>query len=192
MRRRSLRLVAGLAVATALVGGCSSKHEANDTLPSASETSASPSLEPLGPADLPMPAGARKQSAAGAEAFIRYYFDILNRSLTDLDPRYIRQFADSCEDCERIAQETEQDAAAGYSYKGGELVIAGKISVAIQSPGRAESAFIVDQAALTILDANGQPVPNLTFEAKPGLSSGTLALWDDSTSSWKMSVLTLG
>src|SRR4051794_41324347 len=76
VRRWSLRLVAGLAVAMALVGGCSSKHEANDTLPSASETSATPSLEPLGPADLPMPDDARSQDAAGAEAFVRYYMAV--------------------------------------------------------------------------------------------------------------------
>src|SRR4051794_41564519 len=73
VRRRSLRLVAGLAVAAALVAGCSSKHEANDTLPSASQTSASPSLEPLGPADFPVPEEARTQDAAGAEAALHYY-----------------------------------------------------------------------------------------------------------------------
>jgi hypothetical protein len=70
-------LVAGLAVATALVGGCASKHEANDTLPSASETSPSPSLEPLGPADFPVPAEARTQDAAGAEAALRYYLALI-------------------------------------------------------------------------------------------------------------------
>src|SRR3954469_15047501 len=76
VRRRSLRMVAGLAVATALLGGCSTKHEANGALPGAAETSASPSLQPLGPADLPMPKEARSQSDSGAAAAARYYLSL--------------------------------------------------------------------------------------------------------------------
>src|SRR4051794_21315586 len=78
VRRRSLRMVAGLAVATALLGGCATKHEASDTLPSASESSASPSLAQLGPADFPVPDEARTQDAAGAEAALRYYLDLID------------------------------------------------------------------------------------------------------------------
>ena len=79
-----------------------------------------------------------------------------------------------------------------YRYVGGRLTISGDISVALTGPGRAESAFVADQSALTICDAEGNPVPGLTFEAQRLSSSGTLTTWDSATSSWRMSVLTLG
>jgi hypothetical protein len=139
-----------------------------------------------------MPEAARTQDAAGAEAFVRYYFDLLNRSLVDLDTQYLRQFADGCEDCERIARETEQDAQSGYHYSGGELHIVGDIHISLSGPNQAESAFVADQEALTVLDSAGNPVPTLVFEKKDDLSSGALAAWDTRTSSWRLNVLTLG
>ena len=194
MRRQwTLRLIACGAVGAAVLSGCSEKHAANTTLPDASSFSATVGeLPPLGPADLQMPAAARTADKTGAEAFIRYYFDLLNRSLVDLDPQYLRQFAANCEDCERIALETESDARNGYHYKGGQLTIQGDMSVAITAPGRAESAFIADQAAMTVVDSSDQPIPDLVLDRKPELSSGTLATWDADTSSWRINVLTLG
>jgi len=71
-RRTTLRLVAGLAAGVALLGGCSEKQEASDTLPNAGAAEPSEAeLPPLGPADLPMPDEARTKDAAGAVAFVR-------------------------------------------------------------------------------------------------------------------------
>src|SRR4051812_36119498 len=111
-RRWTLRLGAGLVVAATLVTGCSEKHEASKTLPTSRAVESTPELPPLGPDDMPMPEEARTQDAAGAEAFVHYYFDLLNRSLNDMDPQYLRFFArEDCRTCERIATETEDDAA---------------------------------------------------------------------------------
>ena len=69
----------GLLVGTALLSGCSEKQEAGTTLPS---TSASPTTEELpvvGPADFPVPDEARTKNAAGAEAFLRYFIELINR-----------------------------------------------------------------------------------------------------------------
>ena len=102
----------GVLIGSAVLSGCSEKQEANETLPTSSPTETVSDLPPLGPEDLPMPDEARTQDAAGAEAFVRYYFDLLNHSLTTMDPHYLRQFADGgCDVCSRIAQETEYDAA---------------------------------------------------------------------------------
>jgi hypothetical protein len=194
-RRWKLRFAAGLGVLALFVSGCTEKHQANESLPSASEASESESadeLPPLGPEDFPMPAEARTKDAAGAEAFIRYYFDLLNRSLTDMDVHYLRELASGCEDCERIARETEADAEKGYRYRGGELTITGEVSLALTGPNQAESAFVARQATLTVVDEMGKAVPGLTFEAQPQLSSGTLTVWDTKSSSWRMKVLTLG
>jgi hypothetical protein len=191
-RGRTVRLLASLGLATVLGAGCSGTPQASTSLPSASTAKPTPTLPPLGPPDFPVPDKARTEDAAGAEAFIRYYFDLLNRSLRDMNPQYLRQFAQACETCERIARETEQDGSNGYAYHGGELRISSAMSVSVTRPERAESAFLADQEALTIVDRSGRPVPNLAFEAKPGISSGTLCTWDATTSSWRMAVLTLG
>jgi hypothetical protein len=192
-RRWTLRIGAGLVVAATLLTGCSEKHEASTTLPTSSAAENTPELPPLGPDDLPMPKEARTQDAAGAEAFVRYYFDLLNQSLTDMDPQYLRFFAEAaCDTCERIATETEDDAAQGYTYDGGELTISGDVSVLMSQPHEAQAGFVADQAPLTVLDRAGNPVPDLLFAGKPGLNSGTIAIWDESATTWKLTELTLG
>jgi hypothetical protein len=140
-----------------------------------------------------MPEEARTQDAAGAEAFVRYYFGLLNRSLTDMDPQYLRSFAEAgCDVCERIATETESDAAEGYSYSGGALTISGDIDVIMSGPEAAQSAFVADQAPMSVLDSAGNPVPDLVFGGKDGLNSGTITVWDESSATWNLTELTLG
>jgi hypothetical protein len=193
-RRSTVGLLAGLLAVGTVLGGCSQKQQANESLPSTS--AAAPSEEerpPLGPEDFPVPEQARTQDAAGAEAFVRYYFELLNKSLTDMDPQYVRFFSEaSCEVCERIASETESDAAAGYSYSGGELTIAGDISVLLSAPGEAQTGFVAHQAPMTVLDSAGIPVPDLALEGIDALNSGTIAAWDDAWSTWRLTELTLG
>src|SRR5919112_63388 len=75
-----------------------------DASPSATEAA----LPPLGPPDLPMPVEARTQDAAGAEAFVRYYIDLINRTSTVMDAAPLREFSHSCADCNRIATATEE------------------------------------------------------------------------------------
>ncbi|WP_409331678.1 DUF6318 family protein [Trujillonella humicola] len=186
------RTTAALVVAAALLSGCSEQQPANETLP---QTTAEPSqtaeaLPPLGPPDLPMPPEARTQDAEGAEAFVRYYVALINRTSTIMDAAPMREFSDECADCDRIAADTEEDAAAGYRYRGGELTITW--IQALEPDSDAEVAFLADQAALSVLDAAGQPVPELTFEAVDQVSSGASLRWDSELASWLITELTLG
>src|SRR5215204_764359 len=73
------RAAAGLVVVTALVGGCSEKQEANATLPSTSAAETTEALPEVGPADFPVPDEARTKDATGADAFARYYIELINR-----------------------------------------------------------------------------------------------------------------
>ena len=52
-----------------------------------------------------MPDEARTQDAAGAEAFVRYYIELINRTSTVMDAEPLREFSDGCRDCDRIAIE---------------------------------------------------------------------------------------
>ena len=192
-RRWTLRLVAGLAAGAVVLSGCSERQEASDTLPGAdaSPSASEPELPPLGPPDLPMPAEARTQDAAGAEAFVRYYIDLINRTSTVMDAAPLREFSSGCEDCERIATDTENDAAAGYRYEGGEISITATGDPFMRE-GTAEMAFVADQASLQVVDSSGKPLPNLSFGTYTDFSGGASAQWDSDQATWRLTGLTLG
>lgn len=186
------RTTAALAVAVAALSGCGDKQSANATLPeeAAAPTTAADALPPLGPPGLPMPADARTQDGPGAEAFTRYYIDLVNRTSTEMRGDFLREFSSHCAECDRIANDTDTDAAAGYSYQGGTMSITWIAGVARGL--HFEMAFTIDQAELAVLDAGGAPVPGLTFEAITQAPSGATLEWDESRTTWLMAGLTLG
>ena len=191
-RRWALRLTACLVAGAAALTGCSEKQEASQTLPTPS--SASPTedaLPPLGPEDLPMPDEARTQDAAGAEAFVRYYIELINRTSTVMDAQPLRDLSDGCRDCDRIASNTEDDAAAGYRYAGGELLVRAAGSATVAN-AEAQMAFTLDQQPLRVLDAEGSVDDELSSDAFTGLNGGAIARWDEERRTWLMTTLTLG
>jgi uncharacterized protein DUF6318 len=192
-RRWTLRLVAGLVAGVVALSGCSEREEASDTLPGAdaSPSASEPDLPPLGPPDLPMPAEARTQDAAGAEAFVRYYIDLINRTSTVMDAAPLREFSDGCAGCDRIATDYESDAASGYRYDGGKLALRQIGEPLISNSITAEVAFRFDLEPLTVIDASGAPVPALTFTGSED-SLGSAALqWIEFDQSWRATQLDL-
>ncbi len=192
-RRWTLRLVAGLVAGAVVLSGCSERQEASDTLPGAdaSPSASEPDLPPLGPPDLPMPAEARTQDAAGAEAFVRYYIDLINRTSTVMDAAPLREFSNGCAECGRIAGNVEADATAGHSYSGGRVEII-EIPAPLLKQSTAEMALVVDQSALKVVDATGTSVDDLSSNAFSGLSGGAALTWDQVRQTWLMNTLTLG
>jgi hypothetical protein len=186
------RTTAAVVLAVAVLSGCSDAEKPAETLPSGSvsPSTSAEALPPLGPPDLPMPADARTRDARGAEAFTRYYIRLINRTTTVMDSTPLREFSDSCAECMRIATDTEQDAAEGYRYEGGELTITWM--EARESASTTEIAFFVDQAALRVVDSSGHPVPDLTFGAQEQASCGATVRWDVQRSTWVLLSLTLG
>jgi hypothetical protein len=191
---RLVRVVAVAVAGVAVLTGCSDAGTANETLPSTSTSAAqtTESLPPLGPPDFPMPLEARQQTEEAAAAFTGYYLALINRTNTDMDSQFLRQFAQACETCDRLADETDSDANAGNHYVGGDLVVDGELKSAITSPGRAEAAFLVDQEPMQVVDKDGNPVPDLSFPALDNLSSGAATTWRQDLQSWIMTELTLG
>lgn len=172
----ALRILACLAAAAVLVTGCSHKHEPSSTAPTTTSATASPTLPPVGPPDMPMPADARQMTADGFNAFTKYYIELINRLGTHLEGKYLRQLSTSCETCNRIANDADSDAQKGYSYQGGTITIT-SIAPAYLSGTKAESAFIVDQAAYVVLDAGQHPVDGLSENAIASMAAGMSGNW---------------
>jgi hypothetical protein len=174
-------------VATALVGGCSSKHEASDTLPSASETSASPSLEPLGPADFPVPDEAREQSDAGAEANARYFLSLTSYSFETLDTTPLRELSRNCEFCTNLAQTIETDAASGHKFVGGKVEVGQDAQVA--RAGTSTEVYVsVSQTALQVLDASGVEVRQ---QPAYDVAASVIMEWKDADRRWVVTQVTV-
>ena len=190
-RRWALRLTACLLAGAAMLTGCSEKQEASESLPTTS--SAEPTadaLPPLGPDDLPMPDEARTQDAAGAEAFVRYYIELINRTSTVMDAQPLRDLSNGCRDCDRIARSIEEDAQAGKRYSGGEITIS-DVGTPFMGSGTAEFSLQADIAALSVADASGALDEEDSSSAFPGLSGGAAIRWDGQLESWVMIALTL-
>jgi hypothetical protein len=184
---------AAVAVGTALLTGCgAAEAEAPSTsLPSA--TTAAPTTEALpvvGPADFPVPPEARTQDAAGAEAFLRYWIDLLNRQQAIPAGQPLRELGPECQECLRIAHNFDEAAAAGDRYIGGEVslndvpppMLEGDTAL-LSFGARREPVSLVDSAGTEI---EGRP------DAAPNLGSGLYLEWSASTQSWVVTAFQLG
>ncbi|WP_040338463.1 DUF6318 family protein [Candidatus Blastococcus massiliensis] len=190
-RRWIARLSIGLIAAVALTG-CSDKQEASESLPSAS-SSAAPSeeeLAPLGPEDMPMPDEARTQDAAGAEAFVRYYVGLINRTSTVMDAQPLREFSDGCRECDRMAKVVEDNAAAGHRFVGGEVAITHLAPIVVEA-ATAEFDMRGDLAAGSAVDASGAEIADLGSAAYSGLAGGAAVRWNPIRDMWVMTAFTL-
>jgi hypothetical protein len=139
---------------------------------------------------MPMPDEARTQDAAGAEAFVRYYIALINRTSTVMDAQPLRDLSDGCEDCNRIANSIEGDAEAGYRYEGGGIALTA-FGQPLLKDETAEMALGADLAALVVLDGSGSHVPEAGGPAYPGLTGGAAIRWDANQQTWVMTALTL-
>ena len=112
--RRAVRWVVAGVLAAAVLGGCDSSSEdpvgTPTPSPSASSSSASPSASPTpsptasGPE---VPAAAREKTDAGAEAFVKYFFDQFNVAWTKPEAGLISSL--STKDC-KFCSTTETQA----------------------------------------------------------------------------------
>jgi Family of unknown function (DUF6318) len=188
---RDLRVVVvGLVLGTTLLTGCAEKVEANDTLPSTSATPTTEALPPVGPADFPVPDEARSNDAAGAEAFARYWIDLLNHQRMIPAGQPLRDLGPDCQECQRIAQNYDEAAAAGNRYVGGELSL-NDMPPAVVDGADASVNFTARREPVSIIGGNGT-----TLEARPepapNLSSGISLTWSPADRSWIVTGFTLG
>ncbi|MGY1719011.1 DUF6318 family protein [Blastococcus sp. SYSU DS0552] len=179
-------LVAG----SLLLTGCAEKQEASATLPTTEAAPTTETLPPLGPADFPVPDEARTKDAAGAEAFLRYWVDLLNRQRDIPDGQPLRDLGPDCQNCQRIAQNYDEAAAAGNRYVGGAVTI-GAAATPHFDGENVTISFLARQDKVQRLDSSGAPV-DAGLEAADGLSSGITLVWSTGMESWLVTGFDLG
>ncbi|NEK87951.1 hypothetical protein GCU60_19615 [Blastococcus saxobsidens] len=179
-----------LLIGTAVLSGCSEKQEANESLP----TSAAPTTEALpqiGPADFPVPDEARTKDAGGAEAFARYYIELLQRQQDVPAGEPLRDLGPDCQECLRIALDFDEAAAANRRFEGGELSITGAFGTAV-SEDRANLSFLARVEAGAVLEASGEAVQGTQSAAIERLPSAIALDWSPDDHCWRVSGLSFG
>jgi hypothetical protein len=190
-RHWTLRLAAGLAAGAVVLSGCSERQEASDTLPGAdaSPSASEPELPPLGPPDLPMPAEARTQDAAGAEAFVRYYMDAYNYALRTLNPTALSDLSSNCETCHLLIEQVRDVNARGQRYEGGDVRIS-EFTTPVINDTEAQFALSLIQSPLSVT-ADGDAIDGRSYPERSSPASGGLLRWDASRATWLMTQLSV-
>jgi hypothetical protein len=192
-RRRTLQLVAVLTAGAVALSGCSEKQEASHTLPTTSAAETTAALPPLGPAAFPVPAEAREKTPQGALAFAKYYIALgtevgqgraPSQALLDLS-------TPECRLCGQVAASFATDEAAGYKHIGSSSTLK-EYALPRLSGNSAELGFVYTQSAYTVVDANGQDVPDRAAASTGELQSGMLLEWRADLTSWLVTSLTIG
>lgn len=187
-------VASGLGTALLLTGlaGCSEPQQASTALPptSTAPTPTEDALPPLGPPEFPVPIEARTQDAAGAEAFLRYWIDLINRQRAIPAGQPIRDLGPDCQECLRIARNYDEAADLGQQYQGGELTLNDVTEPQIEGD-EASINFAVRREAVALVDADGKPVVE-GQDVAPNLGSGIALLWSTSTQSWVVEGFNIG
>jgi hypothetical protein len=184
------RTAAAAAVGMAVLTGCSDGGTANETLPPVTSSAAptTEALQPLGPADFPVPDAARQKTPEGVVAFTTYYIDLTEHLLPSLDSQPLRDFSRACEVCDQLADGYDADRAAGYRYAGDKLTIE-STGTAVVKGDRGEISFLLNQPPVTVYDSLNQLVPDRQSDAYK-LTGGLALQWDESAKSWLVTQLT--
>ena len=188
--RLAVSAVVGTAVGVAVLAGCSRGEQASATLPSATATSAAPStaLPQLGPADFPVPVDARAKTPTGASNFAAYYIELSNQLLSSLDSKPLRDLSRNCAVCNQLADGYDSDSSKGYKYLGGKVTVR-SAGVAVLNGDAAQITFILDQAAVTVVDSSGATVADRTSNAY-SLTGGMSLAWNQANRTWLITSLT--
>jgi hypothetical protein len=181
--------VIALLVAAPFLGGCTEKHEASTALPSTSAAETTESLPTVGPADFPVPDEARTKDAAGAEAFLRYWIDLMNRQRAIPAGKPLRDLGPHCNDCQRVAKVYDNAATAGRRFTGGKLTLVSSAPAFIDG-NSASINFLAAQEALALVNGEGAAIESLPSDQH--LGSGLSLIWSEGDRSWLVTGFTIG
>jgi hypothetical protein len=186
-----VRVAAAAAVSLAVLAGCSDNGTANETLPTTSTTAAetTETLPPLGPPDLPMPAEAREQTPAGAEAFLNYFIATMNFSLANSTTEFLRDLSPACQTCLQFADGIDDVTNAGQVIEGASFILNGS-SEPLLRDATAEFSMSLTQQSSLLRGADGVALPGYEQPEAQYPGSGALLSWNDTRTTWQVTALT--
>ncbi len=184
MTRGSRWVVAGAALGSVLLAGCdSSGGDEPSPSPTPSATSASPSASPSSsPTPSPsasgpeIPAAAREQTPAGAEALLRHYLDASSTAWMTPDPAVLDGLATKqCVTCQNLQSEAADLKAKGRRYTTPPIKL---VQVKRLSASDAQVVFELrlEQPASDIVDASGAVVDRQAAET---LKRAARVVWQE-------------
>ena len=184
------RTAAVAVVGMAVLAGCSDTGTANETLPPVSSSAAptNEALQPLGPADFPMPTEARELTESGALAAGRYFAQLTQHTLQKMDPSGFTELSRDCRFCDDLVKAVQDDAAAGNRYSGGQIAFRDQGQTVLRG-NTAEVAFSLTQGALDVIGPNGNPIVDRSQPSSDVFSSFTMT-WDPEGRAWLLNQLT--
>ena len=146
---------------TLVLSGCTAKEKAPTVLPPV--PSSSPSRPPPSP-----PPEAAAETAEGATAFARYYFEVVvNRGYETLDPTDVaRSSAPSCNSCKNIVSDIERLRSGGLRVSGRRFVIEYAETAPLQANGAAIVDFRFAADSYQEVDSNGVVVRQEDAQSK--------------------------
>jgi hypothetical protein len=174
-----------VALGTALLTGCAGEAPEAPSTSLPSTSSPAPTTEALpvvGPADFPVPSEARTQDAAGAEAFLRYWIDLIDHQRAIPAGQPLRDLGSDCDECLRIARVFDEAAVAGHRYVGGDVTIK-DVPAPIMGNGTASFSFSVSAEEERLVDRAGVDVTS-PAPADSLLASGINLAWSEAQKSW--------
>jgi hypothetical protein len=127
VRRSRTAFALGVVVLPLVLGGCSGDDPEPKFAPPESTSptaSGSPSSTPTGPVEPTMPAAARRHTVAGAQAFVKFYWEMVNyaQATGALEP-LVKLSAGNCGACSGGVGFLRKIFTAGGSVRGGEVTV---------------------------------------------------------------------
>ena len=174
------RALGAAAVAACLlgVGGCSNGEAdaAPSPTSSSSTPSETPSASPSPTAVAPtMPPEAAERTAAGAEAFVRHWFEVLEYAYASGDTRHLVTISSpECASCDRFTERIVTTYSNGGSFRGVDVSV---LSSAAPTPSdtSVEVQFRLEEASFAVLNSNGEVQER--FESSPPAAASFFLEW---------------
>ncbi|MEJ5914756.1 DUF6318 family protein [Pseudokineococcus sp. 1T1Z-3] len=156
-----------LAAAALTLSGCISEPEPGAPMPTSAAPAPTTSLPPeasTAPDPAPtetaptLPPEATTNDAAGAEAFVRHWYDTLNYAYrtNDTGPLEAASRPD-CEVCNSFVEDFD-NLPAGHRIDGGQVEVIDSVAPAPDGTGNVLVALATRQEASRVIDANGDVV----------------------------------
>ena len=183
--RRRMPFAAFVVAGAVALGGCTGESDP-DPSPSAGSasatSSASPSATPSPSASETasgpeIPAAAREQTEAGAEAFVRFFFDQVNTAWTEPRAGLIKSFSDpKCEFCSKTEATAARLVSDRQRYSSNPVEVTAIDQFVGAPSGQEYLAVTLVQRRVDVLDADGSVV---STDQRKNLDRYVAVIWTD-------------